>query len=346
MSKFYRASVGAVSWGRVARVVALLLAFGVGAAAATAEAGETFKVATLAPEGSSWMKLVREWARDVEKKTSGRVAFKFFAGGSQGDEKDVVRKMRLGQLSGAVVTGVGLGLMAPDTRVLELPMLFQNYAELDAVRVKLDADFQAKFNEKGYTLVGWGEVGPVHLYTSIPVKSKDDLKKTRMWVWTDDPLTRAFMSQLGVQGVPLGVPDVLPSLQTGLIDACYGSHLSTITLQWHSRVKFITEKPQGLGVGAMVVSKKEFDKLSKEDQATLLSEGKSLQAKLLDVTRKNNERALNALKAQKLEVVPVSPAMLEDYRKASEAVAAEFTGKMYSAEWLAKVKAVIASVRK
>ena len=97
---------------------------------------------------------------------------KFYAGGVAGDERDAVRKMRLGQINGAAVTAIGLGLIQPEVRVLELPMLINNYDELDYVRNKLDADLRKKFEDKGYVLLGWGDVGPVHIFSNIPIKAQ------------------------------------------------------------------------------------------------------------------------------------------------------------------------------
>jgi len=315
-------------------------------AAPAARAQSAFKIATLAPEGSSWMKLFHELAANLEKKTNGRVKVKFFAGGVQGDERDAVRKMRLGQINGAAVTGVGLGMINAEVRLLELPGLFNNDAELDYVRSTLAGEFQKKFNEKGYVLLGWGDVGWVYIFSNIPIRSREDIAKTKLWAWTDDPLVRALFKNLGVQGVPLGVPDVLPSLQTGLIDACYGSPLSTIALQWHTKVKYMTSMPTSVGIGATVVLKKDFDALSKEDQKVLVEEAKLLEDKLITTIRKDNDRALAKMKSLGLEVIPVPPALVDDIRKSSLAVWDDLSGKMYSKEWLDKIKRLLADYRK
>src|SRR6476661_3673657 len=169
--------------------------------------------------------------------------------------------MRLGQLNGAAVTAIGLGLINSEVRVLELPMLIDNYGELDYVRNKLDSDLRKKFEDKGYVLLAWGDVGPIHIFSNIPLKSKADLSQTKLWAWVDDPLVRMLFQQLGTNGVPLGVPDVLPSLQTGLINACYGSPLSTLALQWYTKVKYMTSMHISQAIGATVITKKEYDKL-------------------------------------------------------------------------------------
>jgi TRAP-type C4-dicarboxylate transport system substrate-binding protein len=306
----------------------------------------TFRMATLAPEGSAWMKGFREWGTNVEKRTEGRAKFKFFAGGVQGDEREAVRKMRQGALSGAAVTGVGLGLISGEVRVLELPLLFKSNEELDYVRTTLSDDFRKKFNEKGFELISWGEVGWVYIFSNIPIRSEADLKKTKMWAWTDDPLIRSLLATFGVQGEPLGVPDVLPSLQTGLIDACYGSPLSTVALQWNTKVKYMSAQPYGIGVAAVVVSKKDFDKLSPGDQKIMLEEGRSMQSKGIESVRRDNDRALNKMKTLGLQVVPTPPELLESFKRGGAKVSAELTGKMFTREWLEKVKKTLADYRK
>src|SRR3954469_12240457 len=255
-----------------------------------ARAQSTLKIATLAPEGSAWMVAFHEWAKNVEEHTSGKVKVKFFAGGTAGDERDAVRKMRLGQLNGAAVTAIGLGLINSEVRVLELPMLINSYDELDFVRNKLDADLRKKFDDKGYVLLAWGDVGPVHIFSNTPIKGKADLAQLKLWACVDDALVRELFHQLGVNGVPLGVPDVLPSLQTGLINACYGSPLSTLALQWYTKVKFMTSMHITQAIGATVITKKEFDKMTPDLQKTLLADSKEFETKVLKTLRADNEK--------------------------------------------------------
>src|SRR5262245_16025608 len=136
----------------------LLLAAALLVVPGLARAQQTIKMATLAPDGSSWTKLFREWAERVEKRTGGQVKVKLYAGGVAGDERDAVRKMKLGQLNGAAITGIGLGLIQPEVRVLDLPFLLKGYDELDYVRTTLDGELRKKFEEKGFVLLGWGDV--------------------------------------------------------------------------------------------------------------------------------------------------------------------------------------------
>ncbi len=262
-----------------------------------AHAQTVIKLATLAPEGSAWMNIFHEWARNVEAHTSGKVKIKFYAGGVAGDERDAVRKMRLGQLNAAAVTAIGLGLIQSEVRVLELPLMVKTYAELDYVRNTLDAEFRKKFDEKGYVLLGWGDVGPMHLFSNLPLRSKADLLQTKMWAWTDNPLVKTLFKQLGSNGVPLGVPDVLTSLQTGLINACYGSPLSMVALQWYTKVKFMTSMQLSMAIGATVITKRDWDKLPPDEQKVIMEDSKAMEKKLLCTIRTDNDKALASIKA-------------------------------------------------
>jgi TRAP-type transport system periplasmic protein len=313
--------------------------------AARAQTPTVLKIATLAPEGSSWMVQFHEWAKNVEEHTGGKVKIKFFAGGAAGDERDAVRKMRLGQLNGAAVTAIGLGLINSEVRVLELPMLINTYDELDYVRTKLDAELRQKFVDKGYVLLSWGDVGPVHIFSNIQLKSKADLAQTKMWAWVDDALVKALFAQLGVNGVPLGVPDVLPSLQTGLINACYGSPLSTFALQWYTRVKYMTSLHITQAIGAAVITKKVFDSLPPDVQKTLLADSRDFEGKLLKVLRAENDKALTQMKNAGLQVVDSPPEMVKQFTAEAIAVRTKLEPSVYSHDWRIKIEKLVADYR-
>ncbi|MEK6608258.1 MAG: TRAP transporter substrate-binding protein DctP [Myxococcota bacterium] len=302
-------------------------------------------MATLAPAGSAWMNLFDEASRNITQKTGGRVKFKYFPGGVQGDEKDSIRKVKAGQLAGTAITSVGLGQIYPDVRVLELPFMFDEDAEVDYVRDRLGPELQKRFEEKGWVLLAWGDVGWVHLFSTAPIKSKADLTKVKMWAWTDDPLVRRLFSAIGINGVALGVPEVLPALQTGMINAAYGSALSTLALQWYTRLKYMTEMRTSYSVGGAVVSKKAFDQLAPSDQKILREEAKRLELKLIAQIRKDNVAALTALKKQGLQVVPTPPELVKEFRAGAEKVWYELAGQLYSKELLEKVKALRAEYR-
>ncbi len=324
------------------------MAFALAAAAGPARADDdvhTIKIATLAPEGSAWMQLFHEWQKNLEAHSAGKLKVKFYAGGVAGDERDAVRKMRLGQINGAAVTAIGLGLINSQVRALELPMMIDSYSELDYVRTKLDGELRAMFEEKGYVLLSWGDVGTVYIFSNIPIKGREDLKQTKLWAWVDDPLVRALFQQLGANGVPLGVPDVLPSLQTGLINACYGSPLSTLALQWYTKVKYMTSMHISQAIGATVVTKRDFDKLPADLQKILMQDSKDLEAKVLKQIRADNDKSLTQMKAAGLQVVESPKSMVEDFTKEALQIRPKLEPSVYSHEFRMKVEKLVADFR-
>lgn len=321
------------------------LAWLAGMLAAPAAAQTTLKMATLAPQGSAWMNLFDEASRTISQRTQGRVKYKYFPGGVAGDERDSIRKVKAGQLAGTAVTSVGLMQIVKDVRVLELPGMFQNDAEVDYVRDKMGPVFEKKFEEAGWVLLAWGDVGWVHMFSNTPIKSKADLSKVKMWVWTDDPVVKKLFQRLGVNGVALGVPEVLPSLQTGMINAAYGSALSTLALQWYTKVKYMTGSSTSYAIGAAVLSRKAWDGLQPGDQAILKEEARRLQGKLIAQIRKDNVASLEALKKQGIQVVAATPEFEKDLRGAATQVWSDMVGTLYSRELLEQVKQLAADYR-
>src|SRR5215831_17938247 len=156
------------------------------------------KLSVLAPEGSTWVKEMEAMNQELQAQRGGKLALKIYAGGVSGDEKDVLRKMRIGQVHAAAFTGVGLGSIVPSVRVLELPMLFHNYQEVDYVKSKLQPDFEKQFDTAGFVLLGWAEAGFVNIFSNKPIANKEDMKGVKMWAWEGDPLVKAMYETLGI----------------------------------------------------------------------------------------------------------------------------------------------------
>lgn len=264
----------------------------------TARADEPYvlKFATLAPAGSTWMNLITEWANKVEKESQGRLKFKFYPGGVSGDEPDMIRKIRFGQIHGAAMTGHGIGSLYSPARVLEIPFLFRNYEEVDYVRAQMMPEIRAGFRKNDYELLGWMEVGFVRFFSRTPINSMDDLKKRRIWQWQGDPLAAAFFNASNIAPVPLPITEVFTSLSTGLIDTVIAPPLGAIALQWFTKTPYMTEVPMADGIGGLVVSSKFFNHLPKDLQELLLRTGNEASEKLLIETRKDNEKSLGVLK--------------------------------------------------
>ncbi|RMF86373.1 MAG: ABC transporter substrate-binding protein, partial [Nitrospinota bacterium] len=269
------------------------------------------KIATLAPEGSMWMNTLEEMKREIEAQSQGKLSLRFYAGGIAGDEQDVLRKIRIGQLHGGIFSGVGLGTVLPEVRVLELPLLFHDYAEVDYVTGKLWKRFGQAFLRKGFVLLGSAEAGFVYLFSSTPVRSQADLQQIKIWTWEGDPLPRAMFAAYGIVPVPLALPDVLTSLQTGLINAFYAPPLAAISFQWFTRVRYMLSLRFTDAIGAMLLSRRQWQKIPAELQATLSEITHRYSQRIVALTRKANAEAIEILRQNGITILDLPPAEIK-----------------------------------
>ena len=309
--------------------------------------GTVIKFATLATEGSTWMNVMRKLNDDIKKNTNGEVSFRVYSGGAFGDEKDVLRKMRFGRVHSAGITGMGLGEILPETRILELPYLFNNYNEIDYIKEKYFDWFAERFEKKGFVLLGWAEVGFVYIFTRDRVNNFDDmLKLKRMWVWEGDPLAEATFKEIGVNPIQLPLTDVFTSLQTGLIDGFYASPLAAIALQWFTKVNYMINEPLTNSTGALLISKKMFETLAPEYQKCLKEKCRSYMKELVGLSREDNRKSIEVLKKNGIEIVNIPKETKDKLKKVGIGVRKALTGKLYSEEFLKEILAALEEYRK
>ena len=215
-------------------------------------------------------------------------------------------------------------------RVLELPMMFDSIGEMDYVADRMWPYFQKKFEAKGFKLTDRGEIGWVYFMSKDRIESLADLRKASVWQWGDDQIVRAMYRKLNINGVPLGVPEVDSALTSGRINACYGSPLAAVALQWNTKIRYRTSLAMSYGIGATVVSLKAFNKLSKADQHTLLKLTRKMGAKIRKGVRQDNIDADKQMQQKGVKIVKTPAAMEANFRKASEEVWHELVGKVYT----------------
>ena len=322
----------------LAFIILLLLLFQTGHS-------QRIKFATVAPEGSTYLKVLREYTNEVKTLTDGKVKFKIYPSQIQGDEKDVLRKMRFGQIHSAGFTGVGLGEILPEVRIMELPMLFRNYEEVDYIKSLLYDEFSKKFEEKGFIILGWADVGFAYVYAQKPIRTLDDLRGTKMWMWEGDPVAEATFNALHVSAIPLSLTDVLTSLQTHLIEAVYVPPLPCVSLQWHTRIKTMMDVPLANVTGAILITKKKFDKLLPEHQQILLDKGREYMRKLVQRGREDNEKAIQLMQENGVQMVHVPDEGRAQFYQAAQAAYKALTGKLYSQALLDRVTNALADFR-
>ena len=277
------------------KLIAIALCW-LGLGLAHAEDSYTLKFATLAPQGSTWMNIISDWAKQVEKDSHGRLRFKLYPGGVSGDEPDVLRKIRFGQLQGAAFTGHGIGHIYSAARIFEIPYLFRDAQEIDAVRAQFMPEIEAGFRKNDYELLGWMEVGFLRFFSKQPISTLDDLKKKRIWLWQGDPVGIAFFNASGISPVPLPLTDVYTSLSTGLIDTTIAPPLGAIAFQWFTKTPYMSEVPLSNGIGGLLVSRAFFTQLPADLQLLLQKTGKQTSARLITETRLDNEKSLTVLR--------------------------------------------------
>jgi len=305
------------------------------------------KIATLAPEGSTWMKALRKLDKELKKETGGELSFKFYPGGVSGDEKDVIRKMRIGQIHAAGFTGVGLGELLPESRVLDLPFLFESDQEVEHVYEKLQGYFADKFEQKGYVLLGWVPIGWVHFFSKKEIVSIDDLRQTKTWMWEGDPLVQTAYKTLGVSPFPLSVTDVLLSLQTGMIETVYASPVAALALQWFTKIKYMSQTPMGFGVGGILISKRKFKKLNDNQQEILKRLSGKFLKKLVHENNKDNVKSIQAMQGAGLKLAKKpDEKTVKEFRQLGKKVQEALVGKLFSVDLLKKVNDSLKEVRK
>jgi TRAP-type C4-dicarboxylate transport system substrate-binding protein len=303
------------------------------------------KFATLAPDGSTWMKVMRAFDTELREQTENRVGFKFYPGGVQGDEEVVLRKIRNGQLHGGGFTGFGLGSVSKDFRAMEVPFMFHSIDEVDHVRGELDAFFKDMYEKKGFALLGWADVGFVYLFSNRPIRNPDELRAGKVWTWSGDKLAELFFKAFDVSPIPLALPDVLTSLQMGVVAAVYAPPLACIALQWFTRVKYMSDIPVTYGFGAMLVSERMVKKLEPGDVAIMKQLADKHSRVLIRRTRRQDGEALDLIKKEGVEILEIDAAVSRDFFHTGRIAWGDGVGKLYSQEPLELVSAKVEEYR-
>ena len=280
----------------------------------------TFKVATVSPDGSMWMKLLRQGAAKIAEQTDERVTFKFYPGGVMGDDKAVLRKIRIGQLQGGAVVGGSLSQFFPDNQIYSLPLKFKSFEEIDYVRKHLDQSIVDGLEKGGFVIFGIAEGGFAYVMSKEPITTVDEMRQQKVWIPDNDMMIMETIQAFDITPIPLSIADVRAGLQTGLINTVTTPPIGAVTLQWHTQINYLIYEPFLYIYGVLAVDRKEFEKLSPQDQTIFREIMGRIFCDLNRINRQDNVKALEALGNQGIEFIKIPDEALSKWYKDAESV--------------------------
>ena len=276
------------------------------------------KVASLAPDGSSWMREMRAGAEEIRDLTDGRVVIKFYPGGVMGNDSQVLRKIRIGQLHGGAFTGGGIAERYAGFNLYGIPLLFRSLDEVDYVRPRLDAKLQAGLADAGFVSFGLVEGGFAQLMSNEPISRVEDMRRRKIWIPEGDPIGFRVLEAMSLSPVVLPPTDVLTGLQTGLLDVVVASPVVALILQWHTKVDYVTDLPVSYGLGIFAIDIRVFNRLSGVDQEVVRTVMGTLMRTMDQQARQDDQEARAVLEQAGLEFVPVDPEDIPGWRRTIE----------------------------
>lgn len=300
----------------------------------------TIKVGVLAPEGTGWAKIIKKMSTEIKEATKGNVELKVYYGGSQGDEQDVLRKIRIGQLQGGIFTGKTLGDINGDVRAVEVPFTFNNNREKALKTLQaLTPYFSQGFEKNKFKSLATFELGQVYLVTQKKVQNLNEVKSLKIWLWDGDPLVGSMVDVIKLIGVPLALPDVLSSLSTGVIEGAYAPGIGILALQWNTKVKFVVDFPISYSVGAFVISSSAWEKVSPADQKLVNEITVKYEKEINAVNEKDNQDALALMKSQGIQFIKFSDAEIKVAQGYRQEIVKKLKGKLFSEDAYKRLEA-------
>jgi TRAP-type C4-dicarboxylate transport system substrate-binding protein len=286
----------------------LALAALLAALAASAQAlPVTIKLGTLAPQGSAWHDILKEMAQRWEQASGGQVRLRIYAGGAQGSEGDMVRKMAIGQLQAAAITNVGMHDVIPEPQAFSIPFLFDDEAQMECAFEKMRPRLEEALARRGLVALQWSRVGSIYLFCDSPRRTPADMKSAKVWAWEGDPKSVEAFRAAGLYPVVLSATDIVPSLQTGMIDCVPNIPLYMLTARLFEKANHMMDAPWSHMVGATVVRKESWEKVAPDVREKLAAIARELGDKVDAEVRRLNGDAVTAMQKQGLKKVTTDP---------------------------------------
>lgn len=277
------------------------------------EAAVVIRLGTLAPSGSSWELILRRMGAEWAQATNEELKLRIYAGGTVGDEGEMIRKMRIGQLQAAAISNAGLAELDPSAYALMLPMMFSSYEEWDYVRKRVNPLLEEKLAQKGFTVLAWSDVGWVYFFTKTPMRTPEDLRGMKLAGSHTETRSIDIFKWAGFNPVPISAVDMMTGLQTGLIDSLYLPIILAEGSQYYRQVPNMTDMKWAPLQGAVVMHEKGWNQLSSDQKAEVLRITGQIGEDLRTTNREQEERSLAAMKSRGLRVVEVDEATVQSW---------------------------------
>lgn len=305
----------------------------------------TLKIATVAPEDSPWFEMLSRMAQEWEGAAGGKVTTRIYPAGIAGDEFTLISKMRVGQIDAAMLSIGSMPDIAWQLRALHMPLLIQDYDELDHVMAEMSPVFERHMLDQGFRVLAWGDAGFVQFFSTEPVIGPDDLKTQRLFAWGSNSQYIDAWRDMGYNPVPLPATDIFVSLETGVIDAIAVPPIAALANQWFGIARNMTDMAWAPMVGAIVISERAWRKVPKglraEFEGIARAAARDAQAK----TRAVGPQAVAAMKANGLQVHAVPPETLAAWRAAVDKGFTPLVGDIVPADLLARIQKLVAEHR-
>ncbi|MBX7190976.1 MAG: TRAP transporter substrate-binding protein DctP [Sandaracinaceae bacterium] len=274
----------------------------------------TITFATLAPPGSGIMRGLEAWNREIRRRTDRGLQIRFYAGGVQGDEAEVIRKIRSGRLDAGGVTSTGLAQIHRPALIFQLPGTFRRYEQVQRAREALAGEVEAGMIQQGFRMLGWADVGQAHLFSRREIHTPADLAPCHFWLRTDDIILPTVFQIVRTNTVAMSVPEVLGGLQTGRIDTFLAPPAVAVALQWGSHATHMADTPVAILVGGSVISERTFQSLTPEQQTVLTETGTQFHGLARRNAARAEQESIAALRERGMTVVQMSPADVNAWR--------------------------------
>jgi TRAP-type transport system periplasmic protein len=301
-------------------------------------------LATLAPEGSIWMQALNDAKAEVETATGNAVRIRIYPGGIMGSEKDVLAKIRMGQLHGGGFLGYAVGLICPDASVVMSPLALRNAAEADAAMDGMRSFLDDQTRKNGFEVLGWTEVGFNYAYGTKPISNLEELRATKVW-GLDSPMLNELFAACGIASIPVNVTDVLTSLQTGALETVFGPPTAAVAVQWHTRVRYYNEMNLGYTIGGVFLSAAGWKSIPPQHQAVVKAAFDKHCRLLTPKVRKSDAEALQFMRAQGVQPIPETPQARVEFERVAQIATDKVMGKSFSVEAWNLLQGILAPLR-